>query len=74
MGPQPPQLIATVKTGDLPHGLWGSGDGSRVYVGLENGDAVQAIDTADQPSGRRPIPVGAVAPGSRLCVERSHFR
>jgi YVTN family beta-propeller protein len=40
-----PKLIAAIKTGDLPHGLWGSGDGSRVYVGLENGDAVQAIDT-----------------------------
>jgi YVTN family beta-propeller protein len=31
---------------DLPHGIWGSGDGRRVYVGLENGDSVQAIDTA----------------------------
>lgn len=41
-----PKLVATIKTGDLPHGIWGSGDGSRVYVGLENGDAVQAIDTA----------------------------
>jgi YVTN family beta-propeller protein len=42
----PPKLCATIKAGDLPHGIWGSGDGSRVYVGLENGDAVQAIDTA----------------------------
>lgn len=40
-----PQLVATVPTGDLPHGVWASGDGSRVYVGLENGDAVQVIDT-----------------------------
>jgi YVTN family beta-propeller protein len=40
-----PTLIATIKTGDLPHGIWGSGDGRRVYVGLETGDAVQAIDT-----------------------------
>jgi YVTN family beta-propeller protein len=40
-----PKLVATIKTGDLPHGIWGSGDGCRVYVGLENGDAVQAIDT-----------------------------
>lgn len=39
-----PKLITTIKTGDLPHGIWGSGDGRRVYVGLENGDAVQAID------------------------------
>ena len=42
----PPKLVATIKTGDLPHGIWGSGDGGRVYVGLENGDSVQAIDTA----------------------------
>jgi YVTN family beta-propeller protein len=41
-----PELIATIPTGDLPHGVWGSGDGSRVYIGLENGDAVSAIDTA----------------------------
>jgi YVTN family beta-propeller protein len=40
------KLVTTIKTGDLPHGIWGSGDGSRVYVGLENGDAVQVIDTA----------------------------
>ena len=41
-----PKLVATIKTSDLPHGIWGSGDGGRVYVGLENGDSVQAIDTA----------------------------
>ena len=41
-----PKLVATIKTGELPHGIWGSGDGGRVYVGLENGDCVQAIDTA----------------------------
>jgi len=41
-----PELVATVKTGDLPHGIWGAGDGNHVYVGLENGDAVQAIDTS----------------------------
>jgi len=40
-----PAFVATIATGDLPHGIWGSGDGNRVYVGLENGDAVQAIDT-----------------------------
>jgi YVTN family beta-propeller protein len=41
-----PKLVATIKTGDLPHGIWGSGDGKRVYIGLENGNAVQAIDTS----------------------------
>lgn len=43
-GPQP-EIVATIPSGDLPHGIWASGDGSRVYVGLENGDAVQVIDT-----------------------------
>jgi YVTN family beta-propeller protein len=27
------------------HGIWPFGDGNRVYVGLENGDGVTAIDT-----------------------------
>ncbi len=40
--------VATIPVGDLPHGVWPSGDGTRVYVGLENGDAVAAIDTATQ--------------------------
>jgi YVTN family beta-propeller protein len=39
-------LVATVAVGALPHGIWPSGDGSRVYVGLENADAVIAIDTS----------------------------
>jgi YVTN family beta-propeller protein len=38
--------VATVVTGKLPHGVWPSGDGSRIYVGLENDDALVAIDTA----------------------------
>jgi YVTN family beta-propeller protein len=37
--------VATIPVGALPHGIWPSGDGSRVYVGLENGDSVAAIDT-----------------------------
>jgi len=37
--------VATVPVGALPHGLWPSGDGKRIYVGLENGDSVTAIDT-----------------------------
>jgi YVTN family beta-propeller protein len=40
------EQVATIPVGDLPHGIWPSGDGSRVYVGIENGDAVTAIDTA----------------------------
>jgi YVTN family beta-propeller protein len=37
--------VATIPVGALPHGLWPSGDGKRIYVGLENGDGVIAIDT-----------------------------
>jgi YVTN family beta-propeller protein len=40
-----PELIATIPVGELPHGIWPSGDGSRVYVALENGDHCAAIDT-----------------------------
>jgi YVTN family beta-propeller protein len=36
--------VATVPVGSLPHGIWPSGDGSRVYVGLENADALAVID------------------------------
>ena len=39
-------LVATIPVGKLPHGVWPSGDGSRIYVGLENEDALAAIDTA----------------------------
>lgn len=55
-----PELVATIPTGDLPHGIWQSGDGTRVYVGLENQDAVTAIDTlknqvvATIPIGQQP--------------------
>src|SRR6202011_5753305 len=38
--------VATIPVGKLPHGIWPSGDGSRVYVGLENADGMAAIDTA----------------------------
>jgi YVTN family beta-propeller protein len=37
--------VATIPVGKLPHGVWPSGDGTRVYVGLENADALAAIDT-----------------------------
>lgn len=40
-----PELVATIPVGDLPHGIWPSGDGSRVYVALENGQHAVAIDT-----------------------------
>jgi YVTN family beta-propeller protein len=37
--------VATISVGRLPHGIWPSGDGTRVYVGLENDDQLVAIDT-----------------------------
>jgi YVTN family beta-propeller protein len=37
--------VATIPVGNLPHGVWPSGDGTRVYVGIENGDRMTAIDT-----------------------------
>ena len=41
------QQLTTIPVGANPHGIWPSGDGSRVYVGLENGDSVVAITTAN---------------------------
>ena len=58
--------VATIPVGNLPHGIWPSGDGSRVYVGLENGDALTAIDTltntvvATNPIGQAPQAVAYV--------------
>jgi len=52
------EQVATIPTGKLPHGIWPSGDGTRVYVGLENEDRIVAIDTltnkaiATSPSGQ----------------------
>jgi YVTN family beta-propeller protein len=54
------EQVATIPVGDLPHGIWPSGDGTRVYVGLENADVLAAIDTltnkviATTPTGQGP--------------------
>ena len=37
--------VATIPVGKLPHGVWPSGDGTRMYVGLENADQMTAINT-----------------------------
>jgi YVTN family beta-propeller protein len=37
--------VATIPVGKLPHGLWPSGDGTRIFVGLENDDKLAEIDT-----------------------------
>jgi len=39
------EQVATIQVGNLPHGVWPSGDGSRIYVALENADTLAAIDT-----------------------------
>jgi YVTN family beta-propeller protein len=39
------ELVVSIPVGELPHGIWPSGDGSRVYVALENGEHCVAIDT-----------------------------
>jgi YVTN family beta-propeller protein len=39
--------IAVIPTDALPHGIWPSGDGTRMYVGLENADAAAVIDTIE---------------------------
>jgi YVTN family beta-propeller protein len=50
-------LVTTIAVGALPHGMWTSDDGSRVYVGLENSDAVDVIDAATNKVVAR-VPVG----------------
>jgi YVTN family beta-propeller protein len=54
--------VATIPVGALPHGLWPSGDGTRLYVGLENGDRLVAIDTlTNQVLATSPIGQGCQA-------------
>jgi len=59
--------IATIPVGKLPHGIWPSGDGTRMYVGLENDDALMVIDTATNkvvarsPIGQAPQAIAYVA-------------
>jgi YVTN family beta-propeller protein len=54
------ERVAQIPVGDLPHGLWPSGDGTRLYVGLENGDAVAAIDTLEN-TVVATVPIGQAA-------------
>jgi YVTN family beta-propeller protein len=52
--------VATIEVGKLPHGIWPSGDGTRVYVGLENDDRMTAIDTLIN-SVIATVPIGQAA-------------
>ncbi len=59
-------LVATIPVGAMPHGVWPSGDGTRIYVGLENADAMAVIDTltnkvvASVPIGQAPQAIAYV--------------
>jgi YVTN family beta-propeller protein len=54
--------VATIAVGPLPHGIWPSGDGTRIYTGLENGDRLVAIDTlTNQVIATSPIGQGCQA-------------
>jgi YVTN family beta-propeller protein len=59
--------IATIPVGKLPHGEWPSGDGSRMYIGLENDDALTTIDTltnkvvANSPIGQAPQAIAYIS-------------
>jgi YVTN family beta-propeller protein len=64
-----PALVATIPTGALPHGIWSSDDGTRVYAGLENGDAVDVIDSATNKVVAR-TPVGQ-APQALVYVSKA---
>ena len=64
-----PKLITTIAVGALPHGVWASDDGSRIYAGLENGDAVDVIDTATNKVTAR-VPVGQ-APQALVYVSKA---
>ena len=54
--------IATIPVGALPHGIWPSGDGTRIYTGLGNGVATRgAIDTGPANKVIANIPIGQAA-------------
>ena len=65
--------VATIPVGNLPHGVWPSGDGTRIYVGLENADELAAIDTASNKVVAG-VPIRAGAAGARLRAECSARR
>jgi YVTN family beta-propeller protein len=73
-------LVATIPVGNLPHGVWPSGDGTRIYVGLENADALTAIDTATNkvvatiPVGQAPQAIAYVPDAAPNPDERSNLQ
>ncbi|MER6273815.1 hypothetical protein [Streptomyces sp900105755] len=65
----PPTLMKTIhNNGHGPHGIWPSPDNTRIYVALQNSDAVDVIDThelGDQDSSHRPVAHGAGVRGAQ---------
>ncbi|GAA2275446.1 MULTISPECIES: hypothetical protein [Kitasatospora] len=64
----PPTLVKTIhNNGHGPHGIWPSPDNTRVYVALQNSDAVDVIDTrtmsvtTTMPIGQSPMALVYVA-------------
>lgn len=64
-----PRVVATIPMGGLPHGLWPSGDGSLMAVGLENANAVALIDTASN-TVKATIASGQ-APQGMVCISNA---
>src|SRR5215470_14649142 len=70
--------VATIQVGKLPHGIWPAGDGTRVYVGLENEDQIAAIDTlankviATSPIGQAPQAVVYVPNAIPITMEHGN--
>jgi YVTN family beta-propeller protein len=57
-----PARVATVEeVGFNPHGVWPSGDGRRVYVALQGGNAIAVIDTSTNTLAAT-IPAGGQGP------------
>ncbi|POR52668.1 YncE family protein [Bosea psychrotolerans] len=54
------EQVATIPVDKLPHGIWPSGDGTRIYVGQENADRLAAIDTLTNKVVAQ-VPIGQAA-------------
>lgn len=71
-GSPPPKLLKTIQLpagDDEPHAVWPSGDGTRVWVGLQISNAVVAVDTRtlEVVEGSR-VEIGAQSPMGMVYV------
>ncbi|MER6127297.1 hypothetical protein ABT173_32885 [Streptomyces sp. NPDC001795] len=66
----PPTLVKTIhNNGHGPHGIWPSPDNTRIYVALQNSDALDVIDTHTN-SVIKTLPIGQ-SPMALVYVARS---